>query len=82
MNKIDQLEDQLKKLAKRLKKRVQTLENKYQKAFESQALYMGNGIYMLAGLYSTDTRELKLMFILQQEGVKVNDKHDPVGDEQ
>lgn len=43
------------------------LEEKYEDRFNRQARYMGNGIYSIAGLYSTDTRELFLMFIHQQE---------------
>lgn len=43
------------------------LENKYRDRFEKQARFMGNGIYSISGLYSTDTAELFRMFIDQQE---------------
>lgn len=43
------------------------IEWKYQDRFNREARYMGNGIYSISGLYSTDTRELYLMFIGQQE---------------
>lgn len=43
------------------------LENKWKDIFDRQAMYRGNGTYSIAGLYSTDTRELFLMFICQQE---------------
>lgn len=83
MNKIEQLEEQVKELAKRLKVSVLKLEDKYQRKFERQARFVGNSIYTIAGLYSTDPRELKLMFTLQCEGVKVNDKDDPTeGDDE
>ncbi len=83
MSKIDELEQRLKELAKETKKRVSTLEGRHRPKFERQARYVGNGIYSIAGLHSTDTRELMLMFTLQCEGVKVKDTNDPVeGDEQ
>ncbi len=80
---IERLEGMVEKLAKRKKTRVRTLEGKYDKAFERQAAFKGNGIYTIANLFSTDTRELKLMFVLQQEGIDPNkeDKQDVNEDE-
>ena len=43
------------------------MEAKYVDIFNRQARYMCNGIYGFASLYSTDTRELFLMFVAQQE---------------
>jgi hypothetical protein len=44
-------------------------EEKWFKIFCARAGYMGNGIYKVDGLYSTDTRELFLMFVAQQEEI-------------
>ena len=46
------------------------MEDKYFPKFEKQSRYMGNGIYSMADLYSTDTRELFLMFVAQRENIK------------
>ena len=48
------------------------MEDKHFHNFSKRASYAGNGIYCISGLYSTDTRELFLMFVAQQEGLKVN----------
>jgi len=83
MDKIEQLEKRLQALAKRRKITTNKLEAKYQRKFEQQARFVGNGIYTIAGIHSTDPRELMLMFTLQCEGVKVNDKDDPTeGDDE
>lgn len=75
MSKIKELEDRVSDLAKRRKVAKMNLEDRHRDAFAKQAQYVGNGIYTITGLYSTDTRELMLMFVLQQEGEPVNDKH-------
>lgn len=77
MNKIDELEERLKKLARKKGAYARDLEGKHRKAFDRQARFVGNGIYTIAGLHSTDTRELMLMFTLQQEGIQTNDKNEP-----
>jgi len=46
-----------------------TMEKKYLPYFEKQASFLGNGVYTIASLYSTDTRELFLMFCAQQEQI-------------
>lgn len=50
-------------------KYFKNLEKKHLPSFTDQACYKGNGIYSIANLFSTDTRELFLMFIAQQEQV-------------
>ncbi len=62
MTKIDELE----------KKITPEMENKHFAKFAKQSRYMGNGVYSIPGtnLYSTDTRELFLMFAAAQEGIE------------
>ncbi len=45
-------------------------EKKYKKVFDTQAMYMGNGVYKWAGVYARDTRELWLMGVLGMEGIE------------
>jgi hypothetical protein len=45
------------------------MEEKHWDSFEKRAGYLGNGIYKIENLHSTDTRELFLMFCAQQEGI-------------
>jgi hypothetical protein len=56
------------------------MEAKWMPKFEKQARYRGNGVYNILGTntFSTDTRELFLMFVATQEGIKIpnNDKND------
>lgn len=47
------------------------IEERYQKGFENNARYMGNGVYSWCGMYSTDTRELFVMGVLIMEGVEL-----------
>ena len=51
---------------------TEKMEDKWRPKFERQASYLGNGIYTISGtnLYSTDTRELFLMFCAVQENIK------------
>lgn len=47
------------------------MEKKHFPSFEKMAGYVGNGIYkILDDLYSTDTRELFLMYCARQEGIQ------------
>ena len=48
----------------------------HRKRFEEQAVYLGNSIYHIAELYSTNPRELKLMFTAQQEGIDFKHKEE------
>jgi len=47
------------------------MEDKWGEKFARQASFRGNGVYEIAGLYSTDTRELFLMFIALMEEIKM-----------
>lgn len=66
---VKQLQEKLDQHAIANKTTRQKVEAKYQKVFSKQALFMGNGIYTIAGQFSSDTRELFLMFVAQQEQV-------------
>ena len=47
------------------------MEKKHFDKFSKRAGYIGNGIYrILDDLYSTDTRELFLMYCARQEGIE------------
>ncbi len=48
------------------------MEEKHWDAFEKRSMYVGNGIYKLDHLYSTDTRELFLMYCATAEGLTFN----------
>ena len=66
---------------KQLEKRVSpALEEKYRAKFDRQSRYLRNGIYMWAGQYSTNTRELFLLGILACEGRLKPEEKNP-GDE-
>ena len=59
-------------LVAELEKKITTeMENKYFPKFEKQAAYLGNGVYSIpaTNIYSTDTRELFLMFVAAQENI-------------
>ena len=45
------------------------MEKKHFDLFSKRAGYVGNGIYSVSGVYSTDTRELFLMYCAIQEGI-------------
>jgi hypothetical protein len=47
------------------------MEAKWFPKFTKQARYLGNGVYNIpaTNLYSTDTRELFLMFVAANEGI-------------
>jgi hypothetical protein len=45
-------------------------EKKHRDDFNRTAKYVGNGIYAIAGVQSTDTRELFLMYCAICEGIK------------
>jgi len=59
-------------LLKNLEKHITPeMEAKYFDKFSRRAGYFGNGIYGIEGnLYSTDTRELFLMFCARNENIK------------
>ena len=60
--------NQVNKHIKELEKKVtEKMEDKHQPYFSKYGRYIGNGIYSLAGLHSTDTRELFLMYVCQRE---------------
>ena len=48
------------------------MESKHWDNFMKQAQFLGNGVYNIPAinLYSTDTRELFLMFIAARENIK------------
>ncbi len=46
------------------------MEDKYRGNFEKYATYRGNGVYYWKEIYSTDTRELFLLGILEAEKIK------------
>lgn len=48
------------------------LEKKYGDYFDRFAAYVGNGIYTIARMYSTDTRELFLMYIHMREDIEMD----------
>lgn len=59
-------------LIQKLEKKItKQMEERYFPKFEKQARYLGNGVYSIpaTNLYSTDTRELFLMFAACQEGI-------------
>ena len=58
---------ELNNLDKKVKTLSQEKQDKYFNQFSKQASYRGNGTYEIGGLFSSDTRELFLMFVGQQE---------------
>lgn len=48
------------------------LEEKYGDYFNRFAKYVGNGIYTIGRMYSTDTRELFLMYIHMREDLEMD----------
>ena len=64
----------MKTVGEKLEKKITSkMETKWFPSFEKQARYLGNGCYNICGtnLYSTDTRELFLMFVAAKEGIKI-----------
>ena len=64
----------MKTLTEKLEKKITPdMEVKWMPKFEKQAGYRGNGVYNILGtnLFSTDTRELFLMFCASKEGIKI-----------
>lgn len=57
----------LQKLEKKVESLPEEKQEKYFEHFSKSATFIGNGVYSIAGLYSTDTRELLIMYICQQE---------------
>lgn len=61
-------------LTTKLEKKITTqMQDKHFDQYGKQARYKGNGVYFIAGtdLYSTDTRELFLMFCAAREGIQI-----------
>ena len=70
------------KITKELKKKIsQHLVGKYFPIFARQAMYMGNGIYSIGRLHSTNTQELFLMFIADMEDIDYEGKVEETEDE-
>lgn len=46
------------------------INEKYFNKFSKYSRYLGNGVYTIDGIFSTDTRELFLMFALHREKIK------------
>jgi len=64
----------MKTLTEKLEKKITLeMETKWMPKFEKQAGYRGNDVYNILGtnLFSTDTRELFLMFCATNEGIKL-----------
>lgn len=68
------VEKNIKYLESLLPENPDEIEQKYWGDFETQAFYLGNSVYSMNGLYSTDTRELFLMYILEQEKIDYETK--------
>jgi hypothetical protein len=47
------------------------MEKKYRRSFDNYARYVGNGIYTINKLYSSNTRELFLMYIHLKEDIEM-----------
>ena len=58
------------KLEKLEKKVTPAMEAKHFKRFSKEAQSLGNGVYGVCGQYSTDTRELFLIYVAIQENIK------------
>ena len=56
------------------KKITEEMEDKHYPTYCKQARYLGNGVYTMAGEYSTDTRELFLMFVAIRENITYKKK--------
>lgn len=58
---------ELEKLEKRI---TANMNEKWMSLFSKQARYLGNGVYGIpqTNIYSTDTRELFVMFVAAKEG--------------
>lgn len=70
----------MKSITEQLEKKITIRqEKKHFPAFEKQAKYKGNGVYNIMGtnLFSTDTRELFLMFVAARENIKYN-SYEPI----
>ncbi len=56
-------------------------EDKWFPKFEKQSRYLGNGIYGIGRLHSTNTRELFLMFVADMENIDYAGKTEEPEDE-
>lgn len=65
-------------LTEKLEKKITPeMEKTWMLYFEKQAGFLGNGVYNVLGtnLFSTDTRELFLMFVACKVGIKLPKKN-------
>lgn len=70
------------KITKELERKVtKEMEDKYFPIFGKQAKYLGNHIYGIGRLHSTDTRELFLMFVADMEDLDYVGKVEETEDE-
>lgn len=70
------------KIIRELKGKItQEQEDEWFPKFEQQAGYVGNGIYRIGRLHSTDTRELFLMFVADMENIDYAGKTEEPEDE-
>lgn len=60
---------------------TEAMETEWYPIFEKQAGYVGNGVYRIGRLHSTDTRELFLMFVADMENLDYTDKVEEPEDE-
>jgi len=58
------------KLEKLKKKITPEMEAKHFKRYSKDTRYVGNGVYSASGQYSTDTRELFLIYVAIAENIK------------
>lgn len=64
----------MRSLTQKLERKINIkMENKWRDLFARQARHKGNGVYFIpqTNLFSTDTRELFLMFVAAKEGIKI-----------
>jgi len=67
--------DDLKELENNVEKLIsKEKQEQYYNKFSVRARYIGNGIYTIEGLYSTDTRELFLMYVARLENIDYEEK--------
>ena len=69
-NSVDKYSLSIEELDKQV---TQEMEEEYSLSFDRQASYLGNFTYSIAGLYSSDTRQLFLMYCLLREDLKMDD---------
>lgn len=53
-----------------------TMREKHFHQFEKHARYMGNGVYCIGSIWSSDVRELWLLFVLASENILVEEEEE------